>query len=123
MKLLSWNVNGLRAALGKGCAEFFASGEYDCICLQETKLQEGLIPFEIPGYGSYWHYAQKKGYSGTAIFSRVEPISVSTGIGREEFDAEGRTVTLEFQDFYLVNVYVPNSQRGLLRIDFRLQWE
>lgn len=123
MKLLSWNVNGLRAALGKGCGEFFASGDYDCICLQETKLQEGLIPFDLPGYSSYWHYAQKKGYSGTAIFSRIEPLSVSTGIGRAEFDAEGRTVTLEFADFYLVNVYVPNSQRGLLRIDFRLQWE
>ena len=123
MKLLSWNVNGLRAALGKGCADFFAAGDYDCICLQETKLQEGLLPLELPGYTGYLHYAQKKGYSGTAIYTRIAPLSVRTGIGIPEFDAEGRAVTLEFPDFWLVTLYVPNSQRGLVRLPFRLEWE
>ena len=123
MKLISWNVNGLRAALGKGCAEVFAAGDYDCICLQETKLQEGLLPLEIPGYAPYSHHAQKKGYAGTAIYTRIAPLSASTGIGRPEFDAEGRTVTLEFPDLYLVTLYVPNAQRGLARLPFRLEWE
>ena len=123
MKLLSWNVNGLRAALGKGCADFFAAGDYDCICLQETKLQEGLLPLELPGYTGYLHYAEKKGYSGTAIYTRREPLSFRTGIGVPAFDAEGRAVTLEFPEFYLVTIYVPNSQRGLVRLPFRLKWE
>ena len=123
MKLISRNVNGLRAALGKGCADVFASGDYDCICLQETKLQEGLLPLEIPGYTGYLHYAQKKGYSGTAIYTRCEPLSVRYGIGVPEFDAEGRTVTLEFPEWWLVTMYVPNSQRGLVRLPFRLAWE
>lgn len=123
MKLLSWNVNGLRAALGKGCADFFAAGDYDCICLQETKLQEGLLPLDLPGYTGYLHYAQKKGYSGTAIYTRREPLSCRTGIGVPDFDAEGRAVTLEFPEFYLVTIYVPNSQRGLVRLPFRLEWE
>ncbi|MCR5708985.1 MAG: exodeoxyribonuclease III [Bacteroidales bacterium] len=123
MKLISWNVNGLRAALGKGCADFLEAGGYDCICLQETKLSEGLLPMDLPGYNGYLHYAQKKGYSGTAIYTRREPMSVRTGIGVPEFDAEGRAVTLEFPEFWLVTVYVPNSQRGLARLDFRLGWE
>lgn len=123
MKLLSWNVNGLRAALGKGCADFFAAGDYDCICLQETKLQEGLLPLDLPGYTGYLHYAQKKGYSGTAIYTRREPLSFRTGIGVPAFDDEGRAVTLEFPDFWLVTIYVPNSQRGLVRLPFRLEWE
>jgi len=123
MKLLSWNVNGLRAALGKGCDAFFAQGDFDCICLQETKLQEGLLPLDLPGYTGYMHYAQKKGYSGTAIFTRIEPHSARTGIGVPQFDDEGRAVTLEFPDFWLVTIYVPNSQRGLVRLPFRLEWE
>jgi exodeoxyribonuclease-3 len=123
MKLLSWNVNGLRAALGKGCADFFAAGDFDCICLQETKLQEGLLPLDLPGYTGYLHYAQKKGYSGTAIYTRIAPLSSRTGIGVPDFDAEGRAVTLEFPDFWLVTIYVPNSQRGLVRLSFRLEWE
>ena len=123
MKLISWNVNGLRAALGKGCDAFLIQGGYDCICLQETKLQEGLLPLELPGYTGYLHYAQKKGYSGTAIFTKREPLSVRTGIGVQQFDDEGRTVTLEFPEFWLVTMYVPNSQRGLARLPFRLEWE
>lgn len=123
MKLVSWNVNGLRAALGKGCESFFAEGDFDCICLQETKLQEGLLPLELPGYTGYLHYAQKKGYSGTAIYTRREPVSARTGIGVPDFDNEGRTVTLEFPEFWLVTLYVPNSQRGLVRLPFRLEWE
>jgi len=123
MKLISWNVNGLRAALGKGCDAFFSQGDFDCICLQETKLQEGLLPLELPGYTGYLHYAQKKGYSGTAIYTRREPLSARTGIGVEAFDAEGRAVTLEFPEFWLVTIYVPNSQRGLVRLPFRLEWE
>ena len=123
MKLISWNVNGLRAALGKGCDAFFAQGDYDCICLQETKLQEGLLPLELPDYTGYLHYAEKKGYSGTAIYTRVEPLSFRTGIGVPAFDSEGRAVTLEFPGFWLVTIYVPNSQRGLVRLPFRLEWE
>lgn len=123
MKLISWNVNGLRAALGKGCDAFLMQGSYDCICLQETKLQEGLLPLELPGYTGYLHYAQKKGYSGTAIFTKREPLSVRTGIGVPQFDDEGRTVTLEFPEFWLVTMYVPNSQRGLARLPFRMEWE
>ena len=123
MKLISWNVNGLRACLQKGFAESVATLDADVIALQETKLQAGQLELELPGYESYWHYAQRKGYSGTAVFTRVPPRSVQYGIGVEEYDAEGRTVILEFEDFWLVNVYVPNAQRELARIDFRLAWE
>ncbi len=123
MKLISWNVNGLRACLQKGFAESVAALDADVIALQETKLQSGQLELELPGYESYWHYAQRKGYSGTAVFTRVPPRSVQYGIGVEDYDAEGRTVILEFDDFWLVNVYVPNAQRELARIDFRLAWE
>lgn len=123
MKLVSWNVNGLRAVCGKGFFDIFTAFDADCVCLQETKLQAGQIDLEFPGYRSYWDYAQKKGYAGTAIFTRVEPLSVRQGIGIPEHDTEGRAVTLEFKDFYLVCVYVPNSQDGLKRIDYRMQWE
>lgn len=123
MKLVSWNVNGLRAVCGKGFSDIFTAFDADCVCLQETKLQAGQIDLEFPGYRSYWDYAQKKGYAGTAIYTRVEPLSVRQGIGIPEHDTEGRAVTLEFKDFYLVCVYVPNSQDGLKRIDYRMQWE
>ena len=123
MKLISWNVNGLRACLQKGFMESVAALDADVISLQETKLQPVQLALELPGYKSYWHYAQRKGYSGTAVFTRVEPLSVQYGIGIESFDAEGRTVILEFTDFWLVNVYVPNAQRELARIAFRLAWE
>ena len=123
MKLISWNVNGLRACLQKGFAESVAALDADVIALQETKLQPGQLELELPGYESYWHYAQRKGYSGTAVFTRVPPRSVQYGIGVEDYDAEGRTVILEFDDFWMVNVYVPNAQRELARIDFRLAWE
>lgn len=123
MKFVSWNVNGLRAVCGKGFAEIFDSLDADFVCLQETKLQEGQIDLEFLGYSSYWNYAEKKGYSGTAIYTRHTPLSVSYGIGVEEHDHEGRTVTLEMEDFYLVCVYVPNSQDGLKRLDYRMSWE
>ena len=123
MKLVSWNVNGLRACREKGFEDIFASLNADFVCLQETKLQEGQIDMVFDGYQSYWDYAEKKGYSGTVIFTRHEPLSVSHGIGIEEHDHEGRVVTLEMQDFYLVNVYVPNSRDGLVRLDYRMEWE
>ena len=123
MKLVSWNVNGLRACRDKGFEEIFESLNADFVCLQETKLQEGQIDMVFDGYQSYWDYAEKKGYSGTVIFTRHEPLSVSQGIGIEEHDHEGRVVTLEMQDFYLVNVYVPNSRDGLVRLDYRMEWE
>lgn len=123
MKFVSWNVNGLRAVCGKGFAEIFDSLDADFVCLQETKLQEGQIDLEFLGYSSYWNYAEKKGYSGTAIYTRHTPLSVSYGIGVEEHDHEGRTVTLEMEDFYLVCVYVPNSQDGLRRLEYRMSWE
>lgn len=123
MKLISWNVNGLRAVAGKGFSEIFASLDADFVCLQETKLQQGQIDLEFEGYSSWWNYAEKKGYSGTCIYSRLEPLSVSYGIGAEEHDSEGRVITLETKDFYLVNVYTPNSQDGLKRLDYRMQWE
>ncbi|MCQ2142258.1 MAG: exodeoxyribonuclease III [Bacteroidales bacterium] len=123
MKFVSWNVNGLRAVCGKGFAEIFDSLDADFVCLQETKLQEGQIDLEFLGYSSYWNYAEKKGYSGTAIYTRHTPLSVSYGIGVEEHDHEGRAVTLEMEDFYLVCVYVPNSQDGLKRLDYRMSWE
>ena len=123
MKLVSWNVNGLRAVAGKGFADIFAELDADCVCLQETKLKAGQIDLEFLGYESYWNYADKPGYSGTVIYTRVHPLSVSYGIGVDIHDHEGRVVTLEFPEFYLVNVYVPNSQDGLRRLDYRMQWE
>ena len=123
MKLVSWNVNGLRAVAGKGFADIFAELDADCVCLQETKLKAGQIDLEFLGYESYWNYADKPGYSGTVIYTRVHPLSVSYGIGVVIHDHEGRVVTLEFPEFYLVNVYVPNSQDGLRRLDYRMQWE
>ena len=123
MKLISWNVNGLRAAMGKGFMEAFAGLDADVFCLQETKLQAGQIDLPLPGYHQYWNYAEKKGYSGTAVFCRQEPLSVACGIGIEEHDHEGRVLTLEFADFYLVCCYTPNSQDGLKRLDYRMRWE
>lgn len=123
MKFISWNVNGLRACQGKGFVESFLSLDADFVCLQETKMQEGQLDLEFPGYTSYWNYAQKKGYSGTAIYTKHTPLSVSYGIGIEEHDNEGRVITMEMEDFYLVCVYVPNSQDGLKRLDYRMKWE
>ncbi|MCQ2188184.1 MAG: exodeoxyribonuclease III [Bacteroidales bacterium] len=123
MKFISWNVNGLRAVCGKGFADIFTELDADFVCLQETKLQAGQLDLEFLGYRSYWNYADKKGYSGTAIYTRHEPLSVSYGIGVDEHDHEGRCVTLEMPEFYLVCVYVPNSQDGLKRLDYRMQWE
>ncbi|MBP5488758.1 MAG: exodeoxyribonuclease III [Bacteroidales bacterium] len=123
MKFISWNVNGLRAVAGKGFADIFDGFDADCVCLQETKLQAGQIDLEFLGYESYWNYADKPGYSGTVIYTRVHPLSVSYGIGVDLHDHEGRVVTLEFEEFFLVNVYVPNSQDGLRRLDYRMQWE
>ncbi|WP_174734957.1 exodeoxyribonuclease III [Mesobacillus harenae] len=123
MKLVSWNVNGLRACTGKGFLDYFKEVDADIFCIQETKLQEGQIRLELEGYSQYWHYAIKKGYSGTAIFTKVEPVSVRYGIGIDDYDREGRAITIEFKDFYLVNVYSPNAQRTLARLDFRLNWE
>ncbi len=123
MKLISWNVNGLRAVCGKGFAEIFATLDADFFCLQETKLQAGQIDLNFEGYTSYWNYAEKKGYSGTAIFTRHTPLSVAYGIGIEEFDHEGRVITLEMERFFLVTVYTPNSQDELKRLDFREAWE
>lgn len=123
MKLISWNVNGLRAVAGKGFADIFENFEADFVCLQETKLQAGQLDLEFLGYESYWNYADKKGYSGTAIYTRHTPLSVSYGIGVDEHDHEGRAVTLEMEDFFLVCVYVPNSQDGLKRLDYRMSWE
>ncbi len=123
MKFISWNVNGLRAVAGKGFPEIFENFGADFVCLQETKLQEGQIDLEFLGYASYWNYAEKKGYSGTCIYTRPEPLSVNCGIGMDEHDTEGRVITLEMPDFYLVNVYTPNSQDGLRRLDYRMKWE
>lgn len=123
MKFISWNVNGLRACVGKGFLDFFHAEKADFFCLQETKLQEGQIDLDLPGYRQYWNYAQKKGYSGTAIFAKEEPLSVSLGIGVEELDTEGRVITLEYPEFYLVTCYTPNAQRGLARIDHRMKWD
>ena len=122
MKLISWNVNGLRAIMGKNFMEFFNEADADIFCLQETKLQAGQIEMDLPGYHQYWNYAEKKGYSGTAIFTKKEPISVSYGLGMEEHDKEGRVITLEFEDFYMVTVYTPNSQNELKRLDYRMVW-
>ena len=123
MKLVSWNVNGLRACVGKGFENVFRQLDADFFCLQETKMQAGQLDLEFPGYESFWNYAEKKGYSGTAIYSRQKPLSVSYGIGVEEHDHEGRVVTLELPDFYLVTVYTPNSQDELRRLDYRMRWE
>lgn len=123
MKLISWNVNGLRACMKKGFMDFFNEVNADIFCVQETKLQEGQIDLELEGYYQYWNYAEKKGYSGTAVFTKIKPISVSYGIGIEEHDKEGRVITLEFDKFFLVTVYTPNSQRGLARLDYRMEWE
>lgn len=123
MKLISWNVNGLRACVQKGFLDFFKEVDADIFCIQESKLQEGQISLELEGYHQYWNYAVKKGYSGTAIFTRVEPLSVSYGIGIAEHDQEGRVITLEFESFYMVTVYTPNSQSELARLDYRMRWE
>ena len=123
MKLISWNVNGLRAVMGKNFMEFFNEIDADLFCLQETKLQEGQIEMDLPGYHQYWNYAVKKGYSGTAIFCKEEPLSVSYGLGIEEHDQEGRVITVEFDKFYFVTVYTPNSQNELKRLDYRMKWE
>ena len=123
IKLISWNVNGLRACVDKGFLDFFKDADADIFCLQETKLQQGQINLELPGYYQYWNYAQKKGYSGTAIFTKKEPISVSYGIGIEKHDQEGRVITLEFDRFYMITVYTPNSQDELKRLDYRMEWE
>ena len=123
MKLISWNVNGLRACVSKNFMEFFNAVEADIFCVQETKLQEGQIALDLPGYYQYWNYAEKKGYSGTAVFTKEEPLSVSYGMGIEEHDREGRVITLEYPDFYFVTVYTPNSQNELKRLSYRMEWE
>ena len=123
MKLISWNVNGLRAIMEKNFMDFFREADADIFCLQETKLQEGQIEMDLPGYSQYWNYAERKGYSGTAIFTRQKPKRASCGIGIAEHDREGRVITLEFEDFYMVNVYTPNSQNELARLDYRMTWE
>lgn len=123
MKFISWNVNGLRACVGKNFMEDFNKLDADFFCLQETKLQEGQIDLDLPGYHQYWNYAKKKGYSGTAIFTKHEPLSVAYGMGIEEHDQEGRIITLEYEDFYMITVYTPNSQNELARLDYRMTWE
>ncbi|MFR8048334.1 exodeoxyribonuclease III [Fusicatenibacter sp.] len=123
MKLISWNVNGLRACMTKGFMDAFESLNADIFCLQETKLSEGQLALELPGYHQYWNYAEKKGYSGTAIFTKEEPLSAAYGIGIPEHDHEGRVITLEYEKFYFVTVYTPNSQDGLKRLDYRMEWE
>ena len=123
MKLISWNVNGIRACVTKGFLDFFNDIDADIFCIQESKLQAGQIDVELEGYYQYWNYAEKKGYSGTAIFTKKEPISVKNGLGFEEHDQEGRVITLEFDDFYMVTVYTPNSKTELERLDYRMVWE
>ena len=123
MKFISWNVNGLRACLGKNFMEFFDYVDADIFCLQETKIQEGQVDWNKEGYYAYWNYAEKKGYSGTAIFSKEKPLNVTYGIGIEEHDKEGRVITLEFDNYYMVTVYTPNSQNGLARLEYRMKWE
>lgn len=123
MKLVSWNVNGLRACVGKGFLEYFHMVDADIFCVQETKLQEGQIDLQLEGYYQYWNYAEKKGYSGTAIFTKKKPMLVQYGMGIEEHDKEGRVITLEYEDFYFITVYTPNSQNGLARLDYRMKWE
>ena len=123
MKLISWNVNGIRACVQKGFLDFFKEVDADIFCIQESKLQEGQINLEIEGYNQYWNYAEKKGYSGTAIFTKKEPLSVRYGLGIEEHDKEGRVITLEFEEFFMITVYTPNSQNELARLDYRMKWE
>ena len=123
MKLISWNVNGLRACVQKGFLDFFHEADADIFCAQETKLQEGQIQLELEGYEQYWNYAEKKGYSGTAVFTKKTPLSVRYGIGMEEHDREGRVITLEYENFFFVTVYTPNSQSELARLDYRMKWE
>ena len=123
MRLISWNVNGLRACYGKGFSDAFTSLDADIFCLQETKMQAGQLNLEFEGYESYWNYAEKKGYSGTAIYTRLKPINVNYGMGIDEHDHEGRLITLEFEDFFFITAYVPNSQDGLRRLDYRMRWE
>lgn len=123
MRFVSWNVNGLRACMQKGFLDYFQKTDADFFCLQETKLQEGQIELQLDGYSQYWNYAQKKGYSGTAIFAKHTPLSVRYGMGLDEFDTEGRLITLEFEKYYLVTCYTPNAQRELARLDFRMAWE
>ena len=122
-KLISWNVNGLRACVGKGFLDYFKEADADVFCLQETKLQEGQIDLDLPGYHQYWNYAQKKGYSGTAMFTKEEPVSVRYGLGIEEHDMEGRVIAAEFPEYFVVTCYTPNSQDGLARLDYRMEWE
>ena len=123
MKMISWNVNGLRAIVGKGFIDIFNELDADIFSLQETKLQEGQIELDLPGYYQYWNYAVKKGYSGVAVFTKIKPMSVSYGLGIEEHDQEGRVITLEFEDFYHITAYVPNSQDKNARLDYRMTWE
>lgn len=123
MKLISWNVNGLRACMGKGFADYFAAADADLFCVQETKLQAGQIDFAPEGYYAYWNYAEKKGYSGTAVFSKREPLRVAYGIGIPQHDTEGRVITLEFEEYYFVCVYTPNAQSELVRLAYRMEWE
>lgn len=123
MKFISWNVNGIRACVQKGFLEFFNEIDADIFCIQESKMQEGQLNLELPGYYQYWNYAVKKGYSGTAIFTKEEPIAVTNGIGIEEHDQEGRVITLEYENYYFVTVYTPNSQNELARLDYRMKWE
>lgn len=123
MKLISWNVNGLRACVQKGFLEYFREADADVFCLQETKMQAGQLELDLPGYHQYWNYAEKKGYSGTAIFTKKEPLKVTCGIGVEEHDHEGRVITAEYEEYYVVTVYVPNAQRELTRLAYRMEWE
>ena len=123
MKLISWNVNGIRACVQKGLLDFFHQADADIFCIQESKMQEGQLQLELEGYHQYWNYAEKKGYSGTAVFTKEEPLSVTYGMGIEEHDKEGRLITLEFPEFYFATVYTPNSQNELARLDYRMQWE
>lgn len=122
-KLISWNVNGLRACLGKGFLDFIKEADADIFCIQESKLQEGQVDLDLPGYHQYWNYAEKKGYSGTAVFTKEEPVSVTYGIGIEKHDHEGRVITLEFENYYMITVYTPNSQDELRRLSYRMEWE
>lgn len=123
MKFISWNVNGIRACVQKGFEEFFKNADADIFCIQESKMQEGQLVLELPGYYQYWNYAKRKGYSGTAIFTKIKPLSVSYGIGVPEHDQEGRVITLEFEEYYFVTVYTPNAQRELTRLEYRMAWE
>lgn len=123
MKFISWNVNGIRACVKKGFLDFFNEADADIFCIQESKMQEGQLDLEFPGYHQYWNYAVKKGYSGTGIFTKEEPLSVSYGLGIEEHDQEGRVITLEFENYYFITVYTPNSQSGLARLSYRMKWE